>query len=532
MSQTRTRGARLLDALERAGNRLPHPVTLFILATALVLVLSHVGQALGWSASAEGLTAAGEDEPAAAAVRSLLDRDGLYHALSSVVDNFIEFPPLGVVLVGMLGVGVAERTGLIGAALRVGARGMPGILLTPAMVLLGILSSVGMDAGYVVLPPLAAALYRALGRSPLAGLAAAFAGISAGFSANLSLTALDPVLAGLTESAARILDPDYRVSPAANWAFMAVSTVVITLVGWLVTARYVEPRLRARAPDAGGPPGEAATGPEGAETMALAADERRGLIRAGWTLAAVLAAIAALVLIPGAPLESWHSGAGEEAGFARWVEAIVPLIFLAFLLPGLAYGTTRGTIRSGDDLARVLSDTLAQLAPILVLFFFAAQFIGYFEYTRLGEVLALAGGDLLARLELGPSLLMSAVVLLTAAFNLVIGSMSAKYALIAPILVPVLMGVGISPELTQAAYRIGDSVSNVITPLNPYFVLLLGVMQHYAPRLGIGTLIATMLPYSLAFLAAWLVLLLAWIGLGLPLGPDGGLEYAAGSGRG
>jgi aminobenzoyl-glutamate transport protein len=447
----------------------------------------------------------------------LLAADEVYAFLRSLVKNFVEFPPLGVVLVGMLGIGLAERSGLIGALLRAGLLAVPRRLVTPAVVFLGVMSSAGIDAGYVVLPPVAAALYAGLGRSPLVGLAAVFAGVSAGFSANLLVTALDPLLAGFSSEAARLVDRDYEVAATANLWFMQASTLVLSAVGWAVTAWWVEPRFAAKPPEAGGPP---APDPQAASAQALSAAERRALRVAGLAALACLALFAAATLVPGAPLH------GLDGRTPRWVAVSVPLIFLGFLVPGLAYGAATGTLRSDRDAARVLGEVMAGMGPYIVLAFFAAQFIALFARSGLGEMLALAGGEVLTRARLPEPVLLMSFIGLVAAANLLMGSMSAKYAFFAPVFVPMFMQVGISPELTQAAYRVGDSVTNVITPLNPYVVILLVLAQRYVPSAGVGTLVALMLPYSAAFAAAWALLLLAWLAAGLPLGPAGPLHYA------
>lgn len=546
----------LLDAIERIGNALPDPVALFALGTLLVVVLSHIASGAGWEVTksvsrevrAPVLDAAGGPvvdpatgkpvdvavlDPQSGLVRreivaepvratSLLDAAGLHWLLSSMVTNFVSFPPLGIVLVGMLGIGLADRSGFLGALLRSTLLAVPPRLLTPAVVLVGVCSSIALDAGYVVLPPLAAALYHAVGRPPLAGLAAVFAGVAGGFSANLTVTSLDAILAGFSEAGARILDPGYRVAVTANLHFMIASTLLLTGVGWAVTALWVEPRLAAAPVEPPEPrAASAATGDvapdEGPER--LGARERRALRRGLVALALLVGLFIAAAWIPGWPLH------GQDGRMPRWVSAAVPLLFLAFLVPGLVYGAAAGTLRSHRDAARCLGEVMAGMGPYVVLAFFAAQFVESFRRSGLGEMLALAGGDLLARAALPAPLLLVGFVLVVAAANLLIGSMSAKYAFLAPIFVPLFMRVGVSPELTQAAYRVGDSVTNIVTPLNPYFVVILVAVQRWAPRAGLGTVIALMLPYSVAFLVAWSLLLAAWIALGLDLGPAGPLRW-------
>lgn len=652
----KSKGFSPLDMIEWLGNKLPDPVTLFAIGALLVMVLSWVAVERGWKVEQElprpvqeavldddGVPMLNElGEPVMRTVRdesgnpvmqwqktdvvfepnSLLSRDGVFWIFDSMVDNFIKFPPLGVVLVGMLGIGIAERTGLLAALLKAFMLGLRGSLesftprrwdladkvLTPAMVFIGIMSSLATDAGYVVLPPLAAALYKSVGRSPLAGMAAVFAGVSAGFSANLLITGLEPLLAGLTTAGANVIDQDYRVNPACNWWFMIVSTIVITLTGWAVTALFVERRLNKRTPAEGGP-----TEPTQEELadQQLKPAETRGLMWASGAALLTVAITLSLILIPGAPLytykmpivtdgpqihqladmaqvEQWKqiiadrkiaaeeadAAAAEESDeadeieeitiprmrweiadrwqpmtedaaapeqafvtsdgtiltrssriFERWVDAIVPLLFFGFLIPGLAYGIASKEITSDKHAAKLMLDSMAAMAPIIVLAFVAGQFIEYFTYSNLGRMMAMSGGIWLGKSGFSAEMLILAFIGVTLVFNLFMGSMSAKYALFAPIFIPMFMMVGISPELTQAAYRVGDSVSNIITPLNAYLIIILVFMQRYVPKGGMGTLVATMFPYTVVFTIVWSIVLIVWMRTGLPLGVDGGLSY-------
>ena len=558
----------LLDFVEWLGNKLPDPAMLFVIGAFLVMFLSAVGHSAGWAVqpmkleilTAPVLDAAGvqvldadgvpqvaplldeEGRPQTKLVedyslnggdpftsRSLLSADGLYYAVSSMVDNFVNFPPLGVVLVGMLGIGLAEKTGFIGTLLKAVMLVVPKNLLTPAMIFLGIMSSLGTDAGYIVLPPVAAALYKSVGRSPMAGIAAVFAGVAAGFNANLLVTSLDPLLSQLSTAGAQSVDADYAVSPAANWWFMIASTFVITLAGWAASAWFVERRFATKSPEDGGP---SLIDSAELENQCITRPQWWGLAWAIVTIVIATGLVLACTIIPGWPLNDDRGPIGALAGmvrkadhFDRWVEAIVPLLFILFILPGLVYGLATGSIRKSADAAKLLVESMAGMAPIIVLSFFAAQFIEYFKYSNLDKMLAYTGGTALAESGLSPSTLIVAFILLTGVFNLFIGSMSAKYAMFAPIFVPMFMLVGISPELTQCAYRIGDSVTNVITPLNAYLVIILVVMQKYAPKAGMGTLISTMRPYTLVFTLVWVVMLIVWMALGIDLGPDGPLEF-------
>ena len=557
-----------LGWIERIGNRLPDPATLFLIGTMLVMIASAAAAKTQWIV-AERLPeqAASLRQAAEATVKgvatgktyeanNILTRDGLFWAISSMVKNFINFAPLGIVLVGMLGIGIAERTGFIGSALKAMLMVVPKQLLTPAVVFMGIMSSLTSDAGYIILPPLAAALYKAVGRSPLAGLAAVFAGVAAGFNANLFITSLEPLLAGLANGGAQVIDPDYQLNPACNWWFMIVSTVVMTGVGWFVADVIVEKRLAAKSPEEGGPT------PVDASDLAqqkLSPEDWRALKISTAVFVAGLAVVLALINIPGSPLYTYQmespanpaqtmaaevvelaegqsppEGSVERAGlllvpssniFPRWVKAIVPLVFIIFIIPGIVYGVVQKKIRHDRDVTRLLTESMAGMASIIVMAFFAGQFIEHFKYSGLDRMLAMTGGQALGQVALPTSMLLVAFIGMTMCFNMFVGSMSAKYTMFAPIFIPMFMMVGIAPELTQCAYRSGDSVTNCITPLNPYMVIMLAFMKNIAPKGGMGTLISTMLPFSIIFSIVWTIMLLVWVAFGIPLGPDGHLVY-------
>jgi aminobenzoyl-glutamate transport protein len=442
--------------------------------------------------------------------RSLLTSEGVYWLLASMEANFLGFAPLGVVLLGMLGIGPMERVGLISALLRAALSRVPGMLLTPAMIFLGIMSSLGSDAGYVVLPPLAALAYLAVGRSPLAGIAAVFAGVAAGFNANLLITSLEPLMSNLSQGAAQSIDADRAVAATATWYFMAASTLILTFVGWATTAMFVEKRLNAKSAADGGPDPQHASTLDGHGT--LKPEEFKGLIWAGVVFGIGLAFTAWLVFWKGSPLY------GSDGPFPRWVAVIVPLMFILTILPACVYGAVVGNIKSTKDAAQTMVESMASMAPIIVLAFFAGQFVAAFEESGLGRMLAFSGGEWLFNQQYGAGGLLIAFILVTMVFNLFVGSMSAKYALFAPIFVPMFMLIGIRPEMTQTAYRIGDSTTNIITPLNPYMVIILMYVQKYAPKAGIGTLIAMMLPYTIAFTLVWMIMIVVWNASGAPLG--------------
>lgn len=443
--------------------------------------------------------------------RSLITSNGWYWLLASMEANFLGFAPLGVVLLGMLGIGPMEKVGLISALLRSSLARVPNQLLTPAMVFLGIMSSLGSDAGYVVLPPLAAAAYAACGRSPLAGIAAVFAGVSAGFNANLLITSLEPLISNLSQEGAQAVDPARAVAATSSYYFMVASTFVLTAVGWLTTAILVEKRLTKKSPLDGGP--DPALHDATGSGALLKPEEKKGLVWSGLVFAVGFAITTALVFLPGSPLH------GDDGPFPKWVAVIVPLMFILTVLPAMAFGAATGAVKSTKDAAKTMIESMAAMAPIIVLAFFAGQFVAAFDESGLGRMLAFSGGEWLFEQGYGPGTLIVAFILLTMVFNLFVGSMSAKYALFAPIFVPMFMLIGLRPEMTQVAYRIGDSTTNIITPLNAYLVIVLMYVQKYAPKAGIGTLIAMMLPYTLTFSIAWIIMILAWNYLGWPLGP-------------
>lgn len=502
-------GIRLLGWVERTGNRLPDPVTLFAGGALAVLLASAL--AAGWSMPHP------LDPERTIEAKSLLDRDGLRWVFTSMVRNFTEFHPLGVVLVAMLGIGIAERTGLIAVSLRGVVAVTPRRLVTPALVFAGVISSLAADAGYVVLPPLAAAIFAQMHRAPLAGMAAVFVGVAGGFSANLMVTSLDPLLQGLTQEAATLLDPDAVVRVDANWWFMAASTLLITLVGWAVTAKVVEPRFSREEVDAQIAAGAAASG--GAESgERITPAERRGLRFALAALLATAAGLGALIALPNAPLHGEYEAAPGRM-MPIWADTMVPLLFILFIVPGIAYGIGVGMIRSDREVARLLGLSMGAMGTYIVLSFFAGQFVASFRESNLGTLVAVTGVGWLQALALPPLLLLVGVILLTAVLNLFLGSASAKWALLAPVFVPLFMGVGIAPELTQAAYRVGDSCTNAIAPLNPYLVVILVYLRQYQPKGGLGSLVSLMLPYTVALLVLWTLFLVAWAALGIPLGP-------------
>jgi aminobenzoyl-glutamate transport protein len=510
----RTWITRALDWIERVGNKLPDPAVLFLLLMLLTWALSALLAPVSFATidprTGESLV-----------VNNLLTGQAITGFFSTMVNTFITFHPLGVVLVAMLGIGVAEHTGFINAALRALLSFTARSLLTPMLITVGIVSSIAVDAGYVLVVPLGAVIFYAAGRHPLAGIAAAFAAVSGGFSANFIPSALDPMLQGISQAAGQVLDPTLVLNPLNNYFFTAISAVPLILLGWYITDRIVEPRLRGTPVD-----GDMQDMP----TMdPLAPHERRALTGSLLIMGAGLA----VLLVTALPAASaWRSPEGTITAFnAPLMQSIVPMIFLLFLAPGVAYGYLAGTVKTHRDIIAGMTHAMSGMGYYIVMAFFASQFIYAFAQSNLGALLAIEGATWLRNAGLAPQLTIVGVVIITGVVNIMVGSASAKWALLAPILVPMLMSLGISPDLTQAAYRVGDSATNIITPLMPYFPLIVVFCRRYVTDSGIGTLVAMMLPYSIIFLVSWTAFLLLYWGIGAPLGLPLGLgasyEYAA-----
>jgi len=515
LSGERTKLERALNFIEVVGNKLPDPAVLFFLLMIVVWIASAFLAQFTFSAVHPST-----GEPLQ--VVNQLAGDQLVNFLVNMVSVFVNFAPLGIVLVALLGVGVAEHTGFVNAALRKLLGWTSASLLTPMLILIAILSNIVVDAGYVVVIPLGAVMFYAAGRHPLAGIAAAFAGVSGGFSANFVPSAIDPLLAGITQAAGQVVDPDLYINPLANWGFMAASTLLIVGVGWWLTDKVIEPRLAKDTPVDGDMS-------EMPELKALSPAESKGL---NWAvlsivLAAVLLTIA--VLMPGSPLRDPNpelSFFDSVSSFGSpLMRSIVPLIFLFFLIPGIVYGYVAGTIDSHKDIITGMSKAMESMGYYIVMAFFAAQFIAAFTNSNIGLLLAINGADWLGSLNLPPQFTIVGIIGLTISVNLFVGSASAKWLIIAPIFVPMLMNLGISPELTQAAYRVGDSSSNIITPLLPYFPLIVVFCKRYFKGAGIGTLISMMLPYSIVLAVGWTIFLLIYWALGIPLGLQASYTY-------
>ena len=500
---------RFLSVIEVAGNKLPDPALLFVIALLIVWVLSA---ALSNVAFAEIDPRNGKPIQ----IQNQLTGAAMAAFLANMVTVFVNFPPLGVVLVALLGVGVAEHVGFLGAGLKAMLNITPRALLTPMLILVACLSHTATDAGYVLVIPLGGVIFYTAGRHPLAGIAAAFAGVSGGFSANLVPSGIDPLLQGFTQSAAQIVDAGRLVNPLCNWFFTAASTFLIVGLGWYLTDRVVEPRLAGTA----AVDGDMADMPT---LEPLTPGERRGLFAGGLTLVVLCVLLLAAAIPPGSPLRSPE---GDLTAFtAPLMRSIVPLIFLLFLFPSVAYGYAAGTVKTSKDIIVGMSKSMSTMGYYIVMAFFAALFTDAFGRSNIGALVALKGATILQALALPGQVTIIGIILVTTSVNLLIGSASAKWALLAPIFVPMLMQVGLAPELTQAAYRIGDSSTNIITPLMPYFPLVVVFCQRYVRNAGIGTLASMMLPYSVTFIILWTLFLLVYWAMGLPLGLQSAYTY-------
>lgn len=523
-SPARPRQKGILGLIERIGNALPDPVFIFVWLIVFLVGVSVWAGMNGWQVE-HPIAKAADGSPQLVQAMSLLDAENLRRLFVDMPTTFTHFHPLGYVLVVMLGAGVAERSGFFGAAMRQAVRGAPVFLLTPIVALVGMISSHAADAGYVVLIPLSAALYAAAGRHPIAGIAASFAAVSGGYSANIVPGQLDALLFGITEASATSLEPDWQVNIAGNAFFIIGMTFAFLPVIWFVTDRIIEPRLGpwgGQSPD----PGQPAPG-SGEETDALTAAQKRGLFFGVFAMLAVVALWVALTV----NLGFWPDGdaplydEGAEQALTPFYSSLVAGFFVLFLAAGWAYGAAAGTVKGHRDIVRMMTESMETLAYYLVLAFAAAHFVAMFNWSNLGLIFAINGAEWLESSDLPMPALLVLIVLFSGTVNLFVGSASAKWALMAPVLVPMLMLLGVSPEMTTAAYRVGDSATNIITPLMVYFPLILVFAQRYDKEYGLGSLMATMVPYSIWIMIAGLAMTFAWVYLGLPLGPGASVDY-------
>lgn len=509
MEHTKKKGIfnRFLDFVEVTGNKMPHPITLFVIFSIAIIVISEIVSRMGVTVTIDTMfnrSTKKMEQDVVIMAKSLMNAQGLRYIFDKMTTNFTGFAPLGTVLVAMIGVGIAEGTGLIQTSLRKMVIATPRRLVTAMVVFAGIMSNLASDAGYVVLVPLGAVIFLSFKRHPLAGLAAAFAGVSGGFSANLLIGTIDPLLGGISTEAAKIIDPTYNVLPTANFYFLFVSTFLITIIGTIITEKIIEPRLGEYKSE---------TNKVDESITNLTQLEKRGLKFAGISLFI----FTVLILVLTVPKDGLLRVNGDINPFIS--RGVVPLIMFFFLIPGIFYGIGAKTITNDKDVAHMLSKSMGSMGGYLALSFVAAQFINFFSYTNLGTILAVKGANFLKTTGFTGIPLIITFILVAGFINIFIGSASAKWAIMAPIFVPMFMKIGYTPEFTQVIYRIGDSTTNIISPLMAYFAVIIAFAQKYDKKSGIGTLISSMLPYSIAFLISWTILLIIWFVFKLPIGP-------------
>lgn len=488
---------RFLDVVERVGNRLPDPFILFVVLAGLMIIVSWIFSLFDASVIHPGT---GEDTP----IKSLVSGEGLQFILTTMVENFTGFAPLGIVLAMMLGIGLTEKVGLLDYAVRKTILKSPPGLITYTVVFVGILGNLASDAAIVLIPPLAAIVFYKIGRHPLAGLAAGYAGAGAGFTANLFVASTDALLAGISTEAAAIIDDAIVVTPVDNWFFNIVSVFTLTIVGGLITTRFIEPRL-------GNYEGDAAE-EENTEELPNA---KKGFINALLAAIVYIALLVAIILLPNSPLRN------EDGGMvpSPFLDGIVPIILIFFIVIGVSFGMTVGRIKSGKDISTYMAESIKEMSSYIVLVFAIAQFIAYFDWSNLGTWVAVNGADFLTDINFTGMGLIIGYIFFTAMLNFLVTSGSAKWAIEAPIFIPMFMQLGYHPAFTQAAYRIADSSTNIMTPLFPYMVIILSFMKKYDKNANIGTYMSLMLPYTVAFLLTWIILIMIFYYTGIPFGP-------------
>lgn len=500
-----------LDGIEYVGNKLPHPVTLFAIFCLAIAIISAICEMMGVSVTETLINKTTmEMELQTITATSLLNPAGFKYMLESAVTNFTSFAPLGVVLVGMLGIGIAESSGYIGTTLKKVVSITPSKLIVPTVVFLGIMSNVASDAGYVILIPLGALIFMAYGRHPLAGIAAAFAGVSGGFSANLLVGTIDPMLAGLTNEAIKIIDPTVAITPTANYFFMVASTFLITILGTILTIKVIEPKL-------GKYEGGLSTD---SDLRNISPQEKKALTAANVTLLVMVVGLIGLLLMPNSFLRNLEADGllNQIIDHSTFMNGLIPIVALLFFVPSLVYGKIAGTVKNEKEVASHMSKAMSSMGGYLCLAFVASQFIAYFSYTNLGTIIAVSGAQFLQSIQIGVIPLLIGFILITGFINLFMGSASAKWAIMAPVFIPMFMQLQIDPAIVQTAYRIADSSTNIISPLMSYFAMVIVFMQVYKKDTGIGTVISLMLPYSLTFLVGWTALFVVWMSLGIPVG--------------
>ncbi|MFC6464730.1 AbgT family transporter [Marinilactibacillus sp. GCM10026970] len=494
-----------LNWVERVGNRLPDPAFLFVILAIITMIISAIAASTGLTATYEGVNPdTGAIESITTTVNNLLSVEGIHYMVTNVITNFTGFFPLGTVFTIVIGVSVMEGTGMLSVLLRRIVSNTPKMLISAMVVFLGISSNIASSTGYIVLVPLGAIIFMASNRHPIAGLAAAYAGVSGGWTANLLLGSNDPLYAGISTQAANIIDPNYVVQPTGNYFFMVVSTILITVLGTWITDKIVEPKLPAYKLSSN----ESLT--------ATTAEEKKGLLYAGITEVIYLIIMGLLVIPSNGLLRNPETGAVLSSPF---MSGIIFFMMLFFLIPGIAYGIGAGKIKRSHDITKLMSEGIAGISNFLVLIFWAAQFTALFSHSNLGTIISVKGAQLLTTIGLNGLPLLLLFILLTCGINILMPVDTAKWVMMAPIFIPMFLQIGLTPEVTQLAFRIGDSSTNIITPLMPFFPMIVAYFQKYDEEAGIGSVVSTMLPYSIAFLIGWVVLITIWYVTGLPIGP-------------
>lgn len=519
MSTTQTAGAasgtmkKMLDVVEKVGNKVPHPAMIFLFLMIVVIALSHLLHLTGTSVTQQVMDPQTDKlVPNTVAARSLLTTEGIRFMYASVIPNFMGFTAVGLIIVAMIGVGVAEASGLIKALIRRLVAVSPGWAIAYILVFVGIISSIAADAGYLVLIPLAGSAFLSVGRHPLAGLAAGFAAVAAAFTVNMLIKPLDAVLTEFTNDAIHLVNPALSIDLTANLWFSMASVIVLTLVITLITQRVIEPRLGKYVPENAG---DLSATPDSPDAQALG-DESRGLKFAAFGLLGVLIVLGFLTLGSEAPLRNPETGA--LIGNSPLMNGLIAVIMVLFLITGAAYGIGAGTIKSSNDIIKAMEKALAGLGSLIFLLFILSQFIAYFNYSNIGTIMAVSMADVLKTANFPPLLLLLGFIVVVSIIDLLITGAIAKWALFAPIFVPLLVQLGVAPESVLAAYRVADSPMNVITPLNAYFALVVVFAQKYDKKAGVGTIVALMIPYVIAIYIIWTVLFVIWFLLGLPWG--------------
>lgn len=502
---------RVLNKIEIAGNKLPAPTIIFLCLAVIVVVLSFIGSLMGWNAAGEVLnTATGELENTTITVFNLLSADGIRYMLNSAIPNYINFPIIGPTIVVIFGISLSQESGYIETLIRSSVGKAPVKLVTPFIIFIGLMTSIADNLGFLVLVPLAAMIYKAQGRHPVAGIAMSFAGVSAGILSHVILANTDVVLTGLTQAGVATIDPNYTVSQVANMYFMIASCVITIIVVTLVDKKMISPRLGVYNPANG-------DGSDTAEVKEITPQMKKAFKKANIVLLVMIAVLVAVCIPQNSVMRNPETG--DLIAGSTLMSAVVPLISLMLAVPSIVYGYAAGVFKKNSDVVNALTRGMASIANFMVTMFFAAQFIEYFGKSNIGRIIALRGASFLKSLNMPPLMLIIIFILICCLCNVLMCSASAKWAIFAPVFVPMLMQLNISPELTQLAYRIGDGSTNIISPAFPFLAFMLATFRKYDRNSGFGTMMSCMLPYAVATLAAWIIMLAVWMLLNLPLGP-------------